>query len=300
MVPNPRFSRWFLPQNAIKSKKKNNQTKGPKEWKHDTCLNLKLIVVLPLKEPTEPCWTKTIQPSPSIFRYSTSSPPACSNLVACRSSIIASKLSIEIVDHKLVPESLPCVQQVPMTKQHSKLLEVKDMTYPQVHCKHLDALLTYLVDHPEPKIGGQVTCKWRHQVETSRKMSLHVHKMPHIYIHLWEHMGRGVKGLQRIGHLGHEPPPPNHPPLHQRLRVLQSTQFHTATQEGVHRAKVRVNRRRLGLLERIVVSYVCGTWREVPLNIHKLHSDPGKKRWIPRGISSFMSLLEFPPPKKKT
>ena len=157
--------------------------------------------MLPLTDPTEPCWTKTIQPSPSIFRYSTSSPPACSNLVAGRSSIIASKLSIEIVDHKLVPESLPCVQQVPMTKQHSKLLEVKDMTYP--HCKHLDALLTYLVDHPEPKIGGQVTCKWRHQVENSRKMSLHVHKMPHIYSHLWEHMCRGVKGLQSTGHLGH-------------------------------------------------------------------------------------------------
>lgn len=134
MIPNPRlmsslsFSRWFLPQTAIKSKK-HSQRKGPKERNHNTCLNLKLIVVLTLKGPTELCWTKTIQPSPIHFPLV---PPRCSDLVAGRSSIIASKLSIEIVDHRLVPESLPCVfSQVPMTKQHSKLLEIHLMTFPR-------------------------------------------------------------------------------------------------------------------------------------------------------------------------
>ena len=91
-------------------------------------------------------------------------------------------------------------------------------------------------------------------------------------------MGRVKKnGRPRLGHLSHIKIPskiPTHlPPLFKPptlkthcLRILQRTQFHTATQEGVHRAKVRVNRRGLGTTE-----------GKFPGSIHQLHLQPQEK-----------------------
>lgn len=130
------FSRWFLPPKCHKINKNTVKQRAQKTgntthvwiWNY-CCAN---------SEGTN--GTMLHQNYPTISIHFPLFPPGCSNLVAGRSSIIASKLSIGIVDHRLVPESLPCVQQAPMTKQYSKLLEMQVMTSPQfiantlMHC----------------------------------------------------------------------------------------------------------------------------------------------------------------------